>query len=73
MLQPEEKMVLTSWGWMNVLVPFPAWAMKESEVGTSRLVESGAVPTLAAGGAGDSFHPDGTNVHDMFPINLPED
>lgn len=31
MLQPEEKMVLGSRGWMNVLVPFPAWAMKESE------------------------------------------
>lgn len=31
MLQPDEKMVLTSRGWMNIVVPFPAWAMKESE------------------------------------------
>jgi hypothetical protein len=32
-LRPEEKMVLTPRGWMNVVVPFPAWAMKESEIG----------------------------------------
>jgi uncharacterized protein len=31
MLQPDEKMVLTAKGWMNIVVPFPAWAMKESE------------------------------------------
>jgi DNA helicase HerA-like ATPase len=31
MLRPEEKMVLLDRGWMNVVVPFPAWAMKESE------------------------------------------
>jgi hypothetical protein len=31
MLQPDEKMILTARGWMNVVVPFPAWAMKESE------------------------------------------
>ncbi len=30
-LQPDEKMVLVSRGWMHVIVPFPAWAMKESE------------------------------------------
>ena len=30
-LQPEEKMVLVSRGWMHVIVPFPAWAMKEAE------------------------------------------
>lgn len=31
MLRPEEKMVLLDRGWMNVVVPFPAWAMKEAE------------------------------------------
>ncbi len=32
LLEPNEKMVQTSRGWMNVVVPFPAWAMKESEI-----------------------------------------
>jgi hypothetical protein len=31
MLGPDEKLILTDRGWMNVVVPFPAWAMKESE------------------------------------------
>ncbi len=35
MLQPDEKMILTHKGWMNVVVPFPAWAMKESEADSS--------------------------------------
>lgn len=30
-LQPDEKMILVSRGWMHVIVPFPAWAMKDSE------------------------------------------
>jgi uncharacterized protein len=32
MLGPDEKLILTDRGWMNVVVPFPAWAMKESEM-----------------------------------------
>jgi uncharacterized protein len=37
MLQPDEKMILTHKGWMNVVFPFPAWAMKESEADFSAL------------------------------------
>jgi hypothetical protein len=56
-LLPEEKLVLTGRGWMNVLVPFPAWAMKDSEAertgvdapvangGAARSPGTGAAPT----------------------------
>ena len=46
LLQPEEKMVLNGRGWMHVLVPFPAWAMKEAEVG-----HGAPAPAAADGGA----------------------
>lgn len=56
MLRPGEKMVLTSYGWMNIVVPYPAWAMKESEVET-------AAPAPLAGS------PDSTPA--PFTINPP--
>jgi hypothetical protein len=34
-LGPEEKMVLTERGWMHIVVPYPAWAMKGSDIGGS--------------------------------------
>jgi hypothetical protein len=57
MLAPNEKMVQTSRGWMNVVVPFPAWAMKQSEIGL-------AVDPSANGRA------DG-EMTSAFPLNLP--
>ncbi len=33
MLGPEAKMVLVDRGWMNIVIPYPAWAMKYSEIG----------------------------------------
>jgi DNA helicase HerA-like ATPase len=60
MLQPDEKMILTHKGWMNVVVPFPAWAMKESEADFS----VNAHPTHE-GGLGE--------LQDLITINPPED
>jgi len=57
MLRPDEKMVLTSYGWMNVVVPYPAWAMKESEVET-------AAPSPLAGSPAATPPP--------FTINRPQ-
>jgi len=60
-LHPEEKMVRTQRGWMNVIVPFPAWAMKQSEIGTlNRKSPVGEAPVDKAPGTG-------------FPLNLPDD
>jgi len=60
-LHPEEKMVRTQRGWMNVIVPFPAWAMKQSEIGTpNRRCPVGEAPVDEAPGTG-------------FPLNLPDD
>lgn len=36
-LRPNEKMALTGRGWMNLVVPYPAWAMKESEIDRATL------------------------------------
>jgi uncharacterized protein len=56
-LRQDEKMVLTGRGWMNVVVPYPAWAMKESEVARaaasarpSATAENGAPPSDAFDG-----------------------
>jgi uncharacterized protein len=63
MLGAEEKMVLGSRGWMNVIVPFPAWAMKKSEADFS------AMPSAdTSGGNG----PNGHGSVSAFPLNLPE-
>ena len=59
-LRPEEKMVLTDRGWMHIIVPYPAWAMKQSEIAQPVL------PAEVVNGA------DGlTNTG--FLLNLPED
>jgi hypothetical protein len=60
MLRPEEKMVLLERGWMNVVVPFPAWAMKESE---ADLVAAPVAAGITANGSGG----------DPFELNLPEE
>lgn len=73
MLQPDEKMVLTGRGWMNVVVPFPAWAMKESEIDPSPLAESGAILSVAADKSGDGFPLAGIAANVAFPLNLPEE
>jgi hypothetical protein len=57
MLQPDEKMVLTAHGWMNVVMPFPAWAMKESEAEI-------APPSLNSS--------DSPNEIGTVPLNLPQ-
>jgi hypothetical protein len=57
MLQPEEKMILGNRGWMNIVVPFPAWAMKESEADLTASSVPGNTP---------SDEP-------PFRLNLPED
>ncbi len=64
MLHAEEKMVLGGRGWMNVLVPFPAWAMKESEADITSIAS--AQGWMADGKSGPSN--DGTNG---FRLNLP--
>ena len=59
-LRPEEKMVLTDRGWMHLVVPYPAWAMKQSEIAQP------ALPVDAVNGA------DGL-TNSAFSLNLPED
>ncbi|MGI8549439.1 MAG: hypothetical protein ACR2PL_01395 [Dehalococcoidia bacterium] len=56
MLRPEEKMILTGGGWMNLVVPFPAWAMKQAE----------AAPLF------DAADPNGRVVDPVVSFNLPE-
>ncbi len=41
-LGPEDKMVRSPRGWMNVIVPFPAWAMKHSEMALTSTHDDGA-------------------------------
>lgn len=57
-LRPEDKMVLTDRGWMNIVVPYPAWAMKESEIAAPISVEN---------------PPNGTDYTGGFALNLQED
>jgi hypothetical protein len=64
-LRPDSKMVLTDRGWMNIVMPFPAWAMKESEADTTAVV--GVSPVSAVG------IPAGDDDDDLFDLNLPED
>jgi uncharacterized protein len=59
-LRPEEKMVLTDRGWMHIVVPYPAWAMKESEIAQP-------APTVDVLNGSDGTHAPG------FLLNLPED
>lgn len=61
-LRPDSKMVLTDRGWMNIVTPFPAWAMKQSEADMTV-----AAPD-AATGISHVDHDD-----DLFDLNLPED
>jgi len=61
MLQPEEKMVLGSRGWMNVLVPFPAWAMKETEADLNSIQSTQGFGSNGTGNNGGSG----------FNLNLP--
>lgn len=56
-LRPDEKMVLADRGWMHIIVPYPAWAMKESEIDRTALAANQA--------------PDSTDTG--FALNLPED
>jgi hypothetical protein len=53
-LGPEEKLVLGSRGWMNVLVPFPAWAMKEDDVDFGALAVSALSMTSRDGEVANS-------------------
>lgn len=64
MLHAEEKMVLGGRGWMNVLVPFPAWAMKESEADITSITSTQAWVANGKSGPRD----DGANG---FRLNLP--
>jgi uncharacterized protein len=64
-LGPEEKLVLGPRGWMNVLVPFPAWAMKEADVDFGALATSVAT-TTGKDGVVDRNGP-------AFPILSPDD
>ncbi|TAK28735.1 MAG: ATP-binding protein [Chloroflexota bacterium] len=64
-LRPEEKMVLMSRGWMNIVVPFPAWAMKEAEADRQSL----SAADLQSAFTDEDNH--GTTQYD-FPLNLPE-
>lgn len=73
MLQPKEKMVLTGRGWMNVVVPFPAWAMKESEIDWSSVVEPNAVLAATSDKLANGNRQDGTTARDPFPLNLPQE
>lgn len=59
-LQPKEKMVLTDHGWMHIVIPYPAWAMKQSEI---------AQPASTADVMTGSNGANGTE----FSLNLPED
>lgn len=65
MLQPSEKMVLTGRGWMNIVMPFPAWAMKESEIDRTHV--------FASDNAANGYRLTGTTTNDPFPLNLPGD
>jgi hypothetical protein len=59
-LRPEEKMVLTDRGWMHIIVPYPAWAMKESEIAQTALTAEVLNGSDSTNGA-------------VFSLNLPED
>jgi hypothetical protein len=54
-------MVRTHRGWMSVIVPFPAWAMKESEIAQ--------VPTGSNLSGNDAGNGQGMG----FGLRLPED
>ncbi len=66
-LGPGEKLLLGARGWTNVLVPFPAWAMKQAEVDFGAL----AAATVAGGPADEAVAANGTGP--AFPIVPPED
>jgi uncharacterized protein len=63
MLGAEEKMVLGNRGWMNVIVPYPAWAMKKSEADFVAMSTSDSV---------DMHGPNGRGGASAFPLNLTE-
>lgn len=67
MLQPNEKMVLVNRGWMNLVAPFPAWAMKESEV------DLAAIPFIESDGISNSHPNSSGSSTDPFELNLPEE
>jgi len=55
--------VLGSRGWMNVIVPYPAWAMKKSEADFATISTSNLV---------DIHGPNGHGGAPAFPLNLPD-
>lgn len=74
MLRPDEKLVHANGQWMNVVVPFPAWAMKRSEAtrawlsGLSEAGTAGSPNGTALGSAGGT---DSDGPAPAFTLNPP--
>lgn len=69
-LGPEEKIVQANGQWMNVVVPFPAWAMKLSEAAPAwRAGLLSSSPATPANGSGPS--PGSGEPSPAFPLNPP--
>lgn len=63
MLRPQDKMLLVDRGWMNVITPFPAWAMKRAE----------AAPLPKPGDGGSPAVNGSTPPGSAIPLALPGD
>ena len=68
MLRPEEKLINAGGQWMNVLVPFPAWAMKFSE--TDPAWRAGTPSGASGGSPNGTADPNGTAGSTIPPFSL---
>jgi hypothetical protein len=68
-LRPEEKLVNAGGHWMNVLVPFPAWAMKRTEIDEDRWGTAARPATPASASPGTSSNGTENGVA-VIPLNL---
>ena len=69
-LRPDEKLIESGGQWMNVVVPFPAWAMKRSEADPGWLSGRPSVSTAAAGSAANGAS---GGRPEAFELNPPEE
>jgi hypothetical protein len=67
-LRPEEKLIQAGGQWMNVVVPFPAWAMKFSE--TDPGWRTGAPSSASGSNSNGSTGPNGTVGGAPAPFSL---
>lgn len=67
-LRPEEKLVEAGGQWMNVVVPFPAWAMKYSETDLDWRIGRPALTGAPSGSQPDDDWPDDFD-EERFPLN----